>query len=265
MPTLANPFDPIAVPDLLAWFEPFAHALVPEWASMPVYAVDTRLPGCFGLVDRLLDMTYQDRIAGWRGRGACIALDLRAMREVTRLERWFRPAQERHFRRHAVATFTHELAHIVAAPAPYGEPRKNLTPRSRRKAVSAALRELDESEVSAINLLTLLEHDARFIRAAAHLVCRANRLGVDVWLGDVAAGSRYELSPGREYFAALRDEAEAMGGETFATIKATPPPKGFTALWRVDVLNWASRITNPNDLQLAAATAALSIFPKESE
>jgi len=56
-----------------------------------------------------------------------------------------------------------------------------------------------------------------------------------------------------------------MVDETFATIRATKPPRDFVALWRVDVLNWASSIANPTDLQLAAATAALSISPKESK
>jgi hypothetical protein len=264
MPTLANPFDPIAVPDLLPWSEQFAHTLVPEWAGMPVYTININLAGCWGLSDPFLDLTYQDRIRNWQGRGVCVALDLKAMRKWVRATRRYRPAWEEHFRWTAIAVLIHELAHVLEQPAPFAEPRKVWTPKERQKGIRAELgtRVLDPLETSP---LTLLQHPAPFIRLAGHLCHRAERLGVSIPFGSVAAGEDYGLSTGIEYAATLRDEAEAMAGETFAAIKATKPPRDFVALWRVDVLAWGARIANPNDFQLAAAAAALSIFPKESE
>ncbi len=264
MAAIPNPFDPTAVPDLLPWFEPFAHALVLEWSSMPIYVLSVDLAGCHGLADPYLDLTYRDKIQNWQGRGVCVALDLKAMRRWAKAERRYQPAQERHFRQTAVAILLHELAHTLETPEPFAEPRKAWTPRERQKGIRAELgtRVLDPLETSP---LTLLQHPAPFIRLAAHLTYRAERLGIDVPFGSVAAGEAYGLSTGREYAATLRAEVEAMAGETFATIKATQPPRDFVALWRTDVLNWASRIANPNDLQLAAASAALSIFPKEQQ
>jgi hypothetical protein len=263
---IPNPFDPTAVPDLLPWFEPFAHALVPEWSSMPVYVVDTNLSGCHGVAGDDLDETFRNKIKDWRGRGACLALDVRGMQKWVKAIRRFAsaPAREHHYRTLAVATFIHELAHLLEQPTPYVERAVSEPPRTKQRKLTNFLGHiasmpysLDESPA------TLVQHEARFIRIAAHLVYRANQSGVEVLLGDVAAGQSYGLSSGAEYMTTLRAEAEAMAGETFATIKATQPPRDFVALWRTDVLAWGARIANPSDLQLAAATAALSIFPKE--
>lgn len=266
MAAIPNPFDPTAVPDLLPWFEPFAHALVLEWSSMPVYVVDTNLSGCHGVAGDDLDETFRNKIKDWRGRGACLALDVRGMQKWVKAIRRFAsaPAREHHYRTLAVVTFIHELAHLLEQPTPYVERAVSEPPRTKQRKLTNFLGHiasmpysLDESPA------TLVQHEARFIRIAAHLVYRANQSGVEVLLGDVAAGQSYGLSSGAEYMTTLRAEAEAMAGETFATIKATQPPRDFVALWRTDVLAWGARIANPSDLQLAAATAALSIFPKE--
>jgi hypothetical protein len=249
---LRNPLSRDLVPDIRAWLADFGHVLVPDWTDLPIYVLGANLQGCIGMADPLADVTYQETITDWQGRGVAIVLDLQALRRLARRERRYPPARDRHFRIRAIETAIHEFAHVLERDRPYAEPVQVWPPEKRQAAIRKSLRlrcrtPLDQSFVA------LAHHQAVFLRMAAHLSYRAGRQGIAVPLSLIGAGPAYGLSPASMYMTTLRTEVETMAAWPFAAIKTTDPPQEFSLLWQADVARWCSRVANVQDVAAAVA------------
>ena len=103
------------------WFEDFGRRLAPaDLADTPLYVVDAALAGpgdTLGLGGEDVDLAYRRQIGPhWRGRGACLALDLQQVADNAAREDGNEEAQKAVFVRHAIALALHELGHALPAP-----------------------------------------------------------------------------------------------------------------------------------------------------
>jgi hypothetical protein len=62
------------------------------------------------------------------------------------------------------------------------------------------------------------------------------------------------------YRNALGDEPERLAAESFETIRSTAPPVEFVRLWRRDVKEWFSSITEPTAEATTEVVQGLRLF-----
>lgn len=217
-----------------------------DLAGRPLYvvaqseAVDVfgRSEACDGYTSPRLDL-YLRTVIGprWRGRGPCVVVNDLVLREDCG-EFW-----EPFF----LATFLHELAHVVERPEPAPVSVPTEPQRLRFEALVLAdatarpvARPDDVRPVAAFDPA----HGPRFLRAALHLRHRAARHGVRVGPGLVFDARSRGLSRVNAYRAALGDEPVRMARAAIRDVLAAPSPEPFARLW-ADDLEALSRKENP--------------------
>lgn len=202
-----------------------------EFDGRSLYIVpQSRLPDalgglsvCQGYTTPRLDLHLREYIPGYQGRGPCMVVNDREIREGR---------SDPDFEYYFLATAIHELAHILIAPRLYDEPAKE-TPKTIRREARKTAQYLTE-EMPEGGPPPFPDHGSIFIRAALHLCHRAERNGVCIEANEVCAGYRYGLSHARRYQQALGDEPERMLDVPIARVVETTRPEAFDQLWKED-------------------------------
>ena len=267
--TTAHVFNPFLLTSALIpkpraafcqWFEDFGRRLAPaDLGNVPLYCVDAALSGpgqTMGLGGEDVDLAYRRQIGHrWKGRGACLALDLEQVADNAAREEGNEEAHKAVFVRHAIGLALHELGHALQRP-------RLFNPDSDQAQMEKALRccietpgeELPDCDVAWSG------HDGQFLRVLAHVEYRAKLLlGFPVEAYSFA-GLAYRLSPPAAYRQAIADEPKELAGEPLTAVRATCPPRPFIELWRGDVERWFQPLALPSRFQIAAREAALSLF-----
>lgn len=133
-----------------------------------------------------------------------------------------------------LATFLHELAHVVERP----EPAPVSVPMEPQRLRFEALVLADATaRPVAVRVAPVVDpaHGPRFVRAALHLRHRAGRHGVRVGPGLVFDARGRGLSHANAYRAALGDEPVRMAHAAIRDVLAAPLPEPFARLWADDV------------------------------
>jgi len=223
-------------------------------------------------LDSVLRRDLGDR---WRGPGPVIVLCERRLRRFLRefgkrfdaevVRRGFDPRHVRPPpcfapRPRMLATALHELAHVLTQRTDAGDytTRSYLDGQLLSGKEVERLREAITTKCRrqpARPAVPFADHEHDFIRAAMHLVHRANRAGFNCGPGDVVESLTYRLSPMQRYSDALGDEPERLSWASFATILDTPPPRPFIQLWQSDVRNWLLGQTDYDQKTVAALAA----------
>ncbi len=249
---------------LPASLDAIARAIAPVdlGADVPLYFVRTseanlppalRVENVRGLTSQFMDIAarpYLKTNGRWRGRGPCILLgDALLQAEAERDGGKGSEFADELFRSRLLAVAVHELGHVLEQPF---DPTEHGEPSANSKAASAAVsawtaRAADGYKPS----FPWSGHDLHFVRVLCHAVDRAERLLgrrlPDQWL----LGRGYGLSLLCLYRGTLEQELSGpMAGESFETIRVTPPPVAFLELWRRDVLQYM------NDFDAAGVSAA---------
>lgn len=184
---------------------------------------------CDGYTSPRLDLYLRDVIGPrWRGRGPCVVVNDLVLREDCG-EFW-----EPFF----LATFLHELAHVVERPEPAPAPAP-LDPQrlTFESLVLAHATSRPVARPDAVRVAPVVDpaHGLRFVRAALHLRHRAARHGVRVGPGLVFDARGRGLSHTNAYRASLGDEPVRMAHAAIRDVLATPLPEPFARLWADDV------------------------------
>ena len=207
------------------------------------------------------DAEYRDIIGDrWSGRGGCVVLCRDALRREAETLRtaWPHVGVDRLFTWTLLSTFAHELTHVVRdcilprrdSPVP--------PPSKRWKNAVKALADAGPDRKPLGGSVPFVGHDAKFLRAAAHVGTRLGEiLGIDFLLELYPPAC---FSHSWLYLSSLGDEMARLRDEPLSQLDSIAPPTVFSDLWRADLKKWLLGLDQISDSQFAAFVDGMKLF-----
>lgn len=251
---------------VVAEFIEIAYRIAPiDLAERPLYVVQVSQLDAWqswipadttGLAGPDLDLSLHhviERTQRWRGRGHCIVLN-----DVG----WaaFSTTQET-FRRNMLGTFLHEFSHCLEADRDFESPPEP-TPAALAEAVAEHSRAVECFHVDRANVPGWFTHNLNWIRAAVHVVERAQLAGAEVSLVDVVDTRRYSLGRVCRYKQAMLPETDALGAASFAEIRNAVPPAALVDVYAAALREWYANLPEPGRLDAAAMVSEITRWAK---